>query len=216
MQTTTAPSTIAPAPTMSAPWAAEPAVPRPSSSDPVANWLVHESIRKNIRLRISEREITLDDVVVAAADITNVAFWTVKPTHHEFVLVSPATKVTFCVRDDRSDLTPSTHDFVALVRFLESAVLPRLVQHRLQRIDMGMTVAIDGLSANRAGLAWSSKLRSREMTWEDFDHVTVHRDHVDIISRKGKRLVPFAEVPLTSLDAVLIPLLLPAATSVFR
>jgi hypothetical protein len=218
------------APSMGAPWAtAAVALPPPPGADqrlsgdalgPVAersgaNWLVHESRRKNIQIRITERDLFLDEVHIAAADITNVAFWSERSTHHEFIIVTPATKLTFCLRDDRVDLTPSATDFVAIVRYLEGAVIPRLVQHRLQRIDMGMKVSIDRLTADRTGLSWASRPRARAIAWADFDHVTIHRDHIEIVARRGRKLNSFTDVPLTALDAVLVPMLLPAATSVF-
>jgi hypothetical protein len=218
------------APSMSAPWATTPVpLPPPPSAarrladdqlDPIdevagANWLVHESRRKDIQIRITEHDLFLDEVHVAAADITNVAFWSERSTHHEFIIVTPSTKLTFCLRDDRVDLTPSVTDFVAIVRYLEGSVIPRLVQHRLQRIDMGMKVSFDRLTADRAGLSWASRPRARAIAWTDFDHVTIHRDHIEIVARRGRKLNSFAHVPLTALDVVLVPMLLVAATSVF-
>jgi hypothetical protein len=188
----------------------------PVDEGSVANWLVHESRRKNIQIRITEHDLFLDDVHIAASDITNVAFWSERSTHHEFIVVTPATKLTFCLRDDRVDFIPSSVDFVAIVRYLEGSVIPRLVQHRLQRIDMGMKVSMDRLTADRSGLSWASRPRARTVAWSDFDHVTIHRDHIEIVARRGRKLDSFADVPLTALDTVLIPALLPAAASVFR
>jgi hypothetical protein len=188
------------------------AVPRPRGD---ANWLVHESIRRNIRLRITERDLFVNDVHVPAASITNVAFWSPRSSQHEFIFVSPATRLSFCVRDDHGDTTPSTSDFIAVVRYLDDAVLPRLVQQRLQTIDSGSRVAIDRLTIGLQGLRWKARAGANELAWTNFDHVAIHRECVEIVARKGRRLRTFTEIPLDTLDAVLVPLLVPAAAKAF-
>jgi hypothetical protein len=188
------------------------AVPRPQGD---ANWLVHESIRRNIRLRVTERDLFVNDVHVPAASITNVAFWSPRSSQHEFIIVSPATRLSFCVRDDHGDTTPSTDDFIAVVRYLDGAVLPRLVQNRLQAIDAGSRVSIDRLSVGLQGLRWKARVNATELAWSNFDHVAIHRECIEIVARRGRRLRTFAEVPLDTVDAVLVPLLVPAAATAF-
>jgi hypothetical protein len=188
------------------------AAPRPRGD---ANWLVHESIRQNIRLRVTERDVFINDVQVPAASITNVAFWSPRASQHEFILVSPATRLSFCVRDDHGDTTASTSDFIAIVRYLDGAVLPRLVQQRLQSIDAGSRVSVDRLTIGLQGLRWKARARANELAWSNFDHVAIHRECVEVVARKSRRLRTFTEIPLDKIDAVLLPLLLPAALRAF-
>jgi hypothetical protein len=186
--------------------------PRPQSD---ANWLVHESIRRNIRLRITERDLFVNDVQVSAASISNVAFWSPRASQHEFILVSPATRLSFCVRDDHGDTTRSTADFIAVVRYLDGAVLPRLVQQRLQTIDAGSRVTIGPMTVGLPGLQRKTRLGTDKLAWSEFDHVAIHRECVEVVARKGRRLRTFAELPLSTVDAVLVPLLVPTAAKAF-
>jgi hypothetical protein len=214
------------APTMGAPWISQPVPLFPSpqggttmteaTDQPAANWLIHESSRKHIRIRLTEKELVLDDEHMLADDVTNVAFWSERSSHHEFVLMTPDTKLTFCLRDHRIDFVPSATDFVAVVRYLEDAVVPRLVQQRMQRIDMGLAVAVGPTQLDRAGIHRGRGKRRKTLAWADFDHITIHRDHLTIVGRRGRKLDSFTNVRLNLLDAVLLPKLLSPAASVFR
>jgi hypothetical protein len=210
------------APAMGASWETRPLPPPttgrsdalpPPPVPAAANWLILDSDRADVRLRITEHELFVGDRRLASADISNVAFWTAK--QHEIVLVTPGIRLSFCLRNSRTDTTPAAQDFATLVKYLDTRVLPRLVQQRLQRLDMGMTVEIGPIKLRRAGIQSNRRTGRDHMPWADFDRAVVERDEVTIMRRRKSRIVPFAKIDLADLDAVLLPMLLRPAAGAF-
>ena len=180
----------------------------------VASAIEHEAVIDGVKLQLSDEEIAFGKVKLAAFDIEDLAFWTQRPGIHHVHLqgAGPVIDMAFKGRNKHT-----IGDYAAVVKWLEREVVANVLQERLTRLSIGLTVRIGRLELRSEGMRWKHLHGQSEVSWAAFDHVRVARKDVSIMVRGGKgKLRTFAELPHNELNAVLIPMLVPAAANIFR
>ena len=182
------------------------------------NDVYYSSVRAGVRLELTGHEIRYREGRIHLDAINDVAFSSTKRRRHVVDLASPDHRlaITFSSNGLRR-MDKHRTDFIEIVQLLEVRVFPRLLQSRLQRIDMGLTVKIGKLELRSTGLRMNRGRRQREARWVDFDHLVLAGDHLVVMTRtdRGRHRV-FGRVSLKDPNAVLLPSLLPAAAASFR
>lgn len=181
--------------------------------------MVFESTRRGVKLRLTEHTLSRGRSTIRANDITDIAFWMPKTGLHRVHVESSGSAVAFGLagRGGGAAAAAARIDYTQVVEWLEQRVIPRLVQSRLSRIGLGLTVRIGRMELREAGIRRRGFARSRDLRWSKFDHIVVTRKHIVVISRGSRgRLHQFARLPLNELNAVLLPILLPAASNSYR
>ncbi len=181
-------------------------------------WVLFESTRKGHRIQLTEQQMSVGNRHLLASAISDVAFWSPRAHHYRVHVegVGPALSTTIKSHAKRTQ-GAAERETVAIVRWLEKRVFPRLVQARLQRLSLGLTVRVGRLELRESGLRWRGPLARHSATWAEFNHVVVTRHELVIVVRsaRGGRLTTLARLPHNELNAVLLPALLPAAARTF-
>jgi hypothetical protein len=166
------------------------------------------------KLRLTDRSISFGAVELQASEIRDLAFWTRRPGVHHVHLQGAGPTLDFVLAGKGAS---ATEDFRHVVEWLEQNVFASALQARLSRINLGLTVRMGRLELRAQGMRWRSMSSVDQIRWIDFDHVVVTRRDVAIVvrSKRGK-LREFAQLPHNELNAVLLPMLLPAAAASFR
>lgn len=190
--------------------------PPPAARQAGTDEPIYESTRRRVKLRITADTLSYGPTTMQASEITELAFWMPKPGHHRVHLEGGTTGLSFRLVGRGTGGLTARDEYVRVVAWLESRALPRLLQGRLARVGMGLTVRIGRLELREGGMRWRGRVRSSEVRWDAFDHVAVTRKYVTVMTRTGRgKLRPFARLPLNELNAVLLPMLVPAAATSF-
>jgi hypothetical protein len=197
----------------------DPRLPMPTlpSSNEAVNWLIYTSQHRGVKIHLTEQEIRFGEQRVALDDIHDVVFWSPKRHRYRINLVGKDTKASLAMKSSGARrVDPHRKDYLEIVKLIESGAFPRLIEARLQRIDMGLAVRIGKLELRYGGLRSTSLGHTKKLGWSEFDHVLLSGKKLKIIGaqRDGRRRT-FAKVRLSELNAVLLPALLAIASKSF-
>jgi hypothetical protein len=181
-------------------------------------WLVHTSTHRGTTLQLTDTIIRHGDAQIQLSQIEDVAFSSPKRHRHSISLSGPGTSMHIDLASNGfRRVDPTRRAYIETVRLVETRTFPRLIQHRLQRVERGHSVQIGKLELHRGGLEIASGGRRRRADWADFDHVVLTGQRLVIMTRTNRnRHQVFGEVALHEMNAVLLPALLPAAAQTFR
>jgi hypothetical protein len=191
--------------------------PVPVPTDSAANWLVYSSQHRGVKIHLTEREVRFGKQRIMLNDVHDVAFWSAKRHRYRVLLHGADSLVTLAMKSSGARrLDPHRKDYVEIVKLIEAGVFPRLLEARLQRIDMGMPVRIGKLELRYGGLRIRSHGRTKKVGWDEYDHVLLAGKRMKIITRdrKGRGHI-FATVGVADMNAVLLPSLLAIAARSF-
>jgi hypothetical protein len=192
-------------------------VPIPLTTNDAANWLVYSSQHRGVKIHLTEREIRFGEQRIALDDVHDMAFWSPKRHRYRVLLHGTNTRVTLAMKSSGARrLDPHRKDYVEIVKLIEGGMFPRLLQTRLQRIDMGLPVRIGKLELRYSGLRFRSHGHIKKLGWDEFDHVLLAGKRMKIITRdnKGRRRT-FAKIRVAEMNAVLLPSLLAIGSTSF-
>jgi hypothetical protein len=174
----------------------------------------HEAVVDGVKLQLCEEHIAFGKVKLAAFDVQDLAFWTQHPGRHHVHLQGAGPNIDIAFKGRAKD---TLHNYAAVVKWLEREVVANVLEDRLTRLSIGLTVRIGRLELREEGLRWRRVSGTSIVSWNAFDHVTIARRELAIVVRGGKgKLRTFAELPHNELNAVLVPMLVPAAANSFR
>lgn len=184
--------------------------PTPDTPNDGANWLVFSSQHRGVKIHLTEREVRFGDQRIMLDDVHDVAFWSPKRHRYRVLLHGTTSKATLAMKSSgarRHD--PHREDYLEIVKLIEAGAFPRLLEARLQRIDMGLPVRIGRLELGYDGLRFRTHGHTRKLGWDEFDHVLLAGKRMKIITRdnKGRRRT-FAKMRVAEMNAVLLPSLL--------
>jgi hypothetical protein len=191
--------------------------PLPLTTNEAANWLVYSSQHGGVKIHLTERELRFGDQRIMLDDVHDVSFWSPKRHRYRVALHGTNAKVTLAMKSSGARrLDPHRRDYLEIVKLIEAAVFPGLLEARLQRIDMGLPVRIGKLELRDDGLRFRSHGRTKQLPWAGFDHVLLAGKRMKIITRdnKGRRRT-FAKIRIAEMNAVLLPSLLTIGSTSF-
>ena len=194
-----------------------PPVPTPLAPNDGANWLVFSSQHRGVKIHLTEREVRFGEQRIMLDDVHDVAFWSPKRHRYRVLLHGTNSKAALAMKSSgarRHD--PHREGYLEIVKLIEAGAFPRLLEARLQRIDMGLPVRIGRLELGYGGLRFRTHGHTRKLGWDEFDHVLLAGKHMSIISRdnKGRRRT-FAKMRVAEMNAVLLPSLLAIGSTSF-
>jgi hypothetical protein len=197
----------------------DPRLPMPTapSSTEAVNWLIYSSQHRGLRIHLTEQEIRVGEQRMALDDLHDVAFWSPKRHRYRVNLIGKDSKVAVSMKSSGARrIDPHRKDYLEMVKLIESGAFPRLIEARLQRIDMGLPVRIGKLEMRYGGLRLTTFGHTRKLGWAQFDHVLLSGKKLKIIGAQpnGRRRT-FAKVRVAELNAVLLPALLAIAATSF-
>jgi hypothetical protein len=185
--------------------------------DDAANWLVYSSQHRGISIHLTEREIRLGGRRILLGDVHDVAFWSPKRHRYRVHLRGADATVSLAMRSSgarRRD--PHRQDYLEIVKLIEAAAFPTLLEQRLHRIDMGLPVRIGKLELRYSGLRIRSYGHTKQLPWEGFNHVLLAGKRIKIMTQdQTGRSRTFATIPVATMNAVLLPSLLTIAATSF-
>jgi hypothetical protein len=191
--------------------------PLPFTTNEAANWLVYSSQHRGVKIHLTERELRFGDQRIMLDDVRDVSFWSPKRHRYRVLLHGTTSKVTLAMKSSGARrLDPHRKDYLEIVKLIEAGAFPRLLEARLQRIDLGLPVRIGKLELRYGGLRFRSHGHTKKLGWDEFDHVLLAGKCMKIITRdnKGRRRT-FAKIRVAEMNAVLLPSLLSIGSTSF-
>jgi hypothetical protein len=191
--------------------------PIPLPMNDAANWLVYSSQHRGVKIHLTEREIRFGEQRIMLDDVHDVAFWSPKRHRYRVLLHGAESKVTLAMKSSGARrFDPHRRDYLEIVKLIEAGAFPRLLQARLQRIDMGLPVRVGKLELRYGGLRFRTHGHIKKLRWDEFDHVLIAGKCLKIITRDSKgRHRTFAKMRIGETNAVLLPSLLTIGSTSF-
>jgi hypothetical protein len=178
---------------------------------------VYSSQHRGVKIHLTEQELRFGEHRMMLDDVHDVAFWSPKRHRYRVLLQGTDSKVTLAMKSSGARrLDPHRRDYLEIVKLIEAGAFPRLLEARLQRIDMGLPVRIGKLELGYGGLLFRSHGHTKQLGWAEFDHVLLAGKRMKVITRNNKgRRRTFAKMRVAEMNAVLLPSLLAIGSTSF-